>query len=334
MADWDEDSHPRDDKGRFGGGGGGSSLKEYAAKKTRSPESIMHEIPGLPKAAPAAPRAAGAAKSADKLAPRTWTHELPHGMAEQTWKAHFDADPDKGGKPTAERAKTVHDPIIKKALDVPPVPKGEPKIAVFTMGAPASGKSSGLRNIDTRQFVQVAPDDIKDQIPEYQKVTKDRNNTYRNAAHMAHEESTYIGKQILKGAIDKGTHVVVDGTGINADSMMKKMKDLKAAGYHIHLVMSHLNEAEGHRRAEGRAEETGRLVPHKVTSEGYKKVPKNFEKISKMADTFQVMDSRKGNPATGKPTPVAWSKDVHGEHHHHDSLFVRAFKRTHGWTED
>jgi len=34
MADWDEDSHPRDDKGRFGGGGGGSSLKEYAAKKT------------------------------------------------------------------------------------------------------------------------------------------------------------------------------------------------------------------------------------------------------------------------------------------------------------
>ena len=35
MGDFDEDKHPRDEKGRFGSGGGGEGLKKFADKTVR-----------------------------------------------------------------------------------------------------------------------------------------------------------------------------------------------------------------------------------------------------------------------------------------------------------
>lgn len=235
---------------------------------------------------------------------------------------HYTGDPRDGGQPTPERA-ALHDRILHDAVDrVQSTPVGEKPIAIMTMGAPASGKSAGLRSIDTSKFVVVDPDGIKERLPEYRKAL-DPKATYTKAAAMVHEESSHVAKQITAAAVRQNKNVIIDGTGVGKGSMLAKMEMLKAAGYHVHLTMSDLPYSEGSKRAEGRAAETGRMVPAQVLKEGYRVVPKNFLTLSKKADTFQLNNARR------KDSPVVWSKGADGEHVH-DPAFVHMFKKEHG----
>jgi predicted ABC-type ATPase len=244
-------------------------------------------------------------------------------MKAETWQEHYDKHPDEGGKPSAERDKALHQPLIHAALDgVKPVPENEQKMAIVTMGAPASGKSSMLRGIDPTKFVKVDPDAIKEKIPEYKDATKPES-TYRGAAAMVHEESSDIAKKILAGAIAQNKHVIVDGTGANAESMKKKIGKLKEAGYHVHLMYAHLDDAdEGVKRINQRAESSGRYVPEKFARAAYKTIPHNFQTIAQSADSFVVHDSSR------QGSPVVWEKSD-GKETHHDPAFVAAFKVKH-----
>lgn len=279
-------------------------------------------------------------KPKEKKPPRQW-HDDPekHDLPKETHHHHYEengkdpktgkpsTNPDHGATPKEARKSLIHDPIVANAFaGKKPVPEGKKKIAIMTMGAPASGKSSGLRTVDLKRFVSVDPDGIKEKLPEYKKATEDREKTFKGAALMAHEESSAIAKRITKEAIEKGHNVLIDGTGANAASMKKKIAELKKAGYHVHVVMSHLHEDEGVRRAKARAEQTGREVPEGVIRSAYKSVPKNFAAIGKEADSFHVMDNRSEG---GK---IVWSK-IDGEEHHHDPHFVRLFKAEHGGTD-
>lgn len=290
------------------------------AKAAKSPAEVKNPLPKKveEKKAPAAAKA--------PKTPRQWHDDREaHNLPEETWHGHFDKHPDKGGKPSDARREMVHAPIIADAFrGKKPVPAGQKKIAIMTMGAPASGKSSGLRGIDTSKFVLVDPDGIKEKIPEYKRATEDRSKTYKKAALMAHEESSALAKEITKRAIDDGHHVLIDGTGANKESFEKKMKQLQDKGYHVHVIASHLHEEEGVARAKVRAENTGRDVPEKVIRDAYKAVPKNFLSIVKKADTAHVVDNR------GKGGRLVWSKDEDGTEHHHDPVFVNAFHATHG----
>lgn len=281
---FDDDAHPRDDQGRFTSSGGAAVSRDTA---------------NAPK--------------------RSFTDHLPDGMKAESWMGNYDAHPDLGGKPTDARYKDVHAPIIREALDVEKPQPGEHKVAIFTMGAPASGKSSGLKGVDTSRFVKVDPDSIKEQIPEYKRAT-DPASTYRGAAFMAHEESSAIAKEIMNRAVADGKHVLVDGTGTNAKSMTDKMSKLKQAGYKIHLVMSHGTLDTGLKRAHERAEKTGRVVPDDVIRKGYEQVPKNFQEIGRFADTFAVRDG------TREGSPLVWEKHQDGSETHHDKQFVARFK--------
>lgn len=298
---------PRDDHGRFSSTGG-SGLGAFADKhgKGDAPGKVIGEA-----------KAAGGG--------RQWTDRLPEGMKAQSWQAHYDKHPDEGGKASADRVKSVHEPIMREALDVPPAAKGEKKIAIMTMGAPASGKSSMLKGIDSSKFVKVDPDEIKGKLPEYQKAI-DPANTYRGAAAMVHEESSHVAKQIMNKAIANGNHVIVDGTGANAKSMVDKMNKLKAAGYHVHVAFAHLDETEGIKRLLSRAEHSGRYVPEKFARTAYKTIPRNFERIARAADSFAAHDTSKDG------APVAWEKKANGEEIHHDKEFVTNFRTKHGKT--
>lgn len=281
----------RDELGRFSsGGGGGGGVKKWAATQGK----------------------------------RTWTDQLPHGMAAETWQNHFDKDPSQGGKPSEERKREVHDPIMNKALVPKPAAADEQKVAIMTMGGPGSGKSSMMRGVDHSKFVTVDPDAVRTQLPEYKAATSG-DKIYKGAAAMTHEEASYIAKQTLAKAIENGQHVIVDGTGSNADSMLAKMKQLKDNGYQVHLAYAHLdNVDEALRRVADRAEKTGRTVPEKLVRSAYSSIPKNFPKLARGADSFAVYDTSR------KDAPMIWEKKVGQAERHHDAGAVSAFKAKHG----
>ena len=265
----------------------------------------------------------------DATSTRSWTSTLPKGMQPETWMGNYDKHPGEGGKASAARVAAVHDPIMHDALDkVEPVPAGEQKVAIMTMGAPASGKSSMLRGIDQSKFVKVNPDAIKDGIPEYAKAIADPNNTFRGAAPMAHEESSHIAKQIMAKAIEQGKHIIVDGTGMDADKFNAKIDAFHAAGYHVHVSMPHLEHEEGARRMVERANALGpnggRYVPDAIVKHAYDTIPHNFFKIAAKADSATLFNS-KPSRAEGGARKV-WDKRADGSEVHHDKAFVNAFR--------
>ncbi len=278
------------------------------------------------------PKAQGAEKIA--VVQRQWTDKLPAGLKhDETWKEHYTGHPDpkeaeKLGVPHGtvkkERDVMVHQPIMREALDkVKPVPKGEQKHVIFTMGGPASGKTYALRDMDTKNFVSVDPDGIKEKLPEYKAATKPES-TYRKVAAMAHEESSDIAKRLMHQSIAEGKHTIVDGTGANAASIESKMNAFREAGYKIHLMMPHQEYAAANERVQDRSEREGRLVPSHFVKKAYDVIPGNFEKIASKADSFSLHD------ATRDGAPRVWSKSSDGEMTVHDHAFVTKFRETNG----
>ena len=255
---------------------------------------------------------------------RLWMTQTPKNMLQETWMSSYNKHPWEGGQANEERRRTVQDPIIRKALDgvSQPAP-GEQKMAVFTMGGPGSGKSSMTKSLDPKKFVHVDPDDVREQLPEYQKLTKG-DVVYKYASSMSHPEASDIAARITDEAVKQGKHVIIDGTGSNAASMMAKMDELKKAGYHIHLAYAHLGVEEGLKRIDSRAEETGRWVPTDWARDAYNKIPRNFQEVAKHADTYAVHDT------TTRASPVVWKKGEDGKEQELDEDFVRGFKTQFG----
>jgi predicted ABC-type ATPase len=274
----------RDEQGRFAEAGGAAGLKAWSG------------------------RGAGG-----------FTNEKPQGLPQETWHQHFDRDPNEGGRPSAERA-ALHQSIIDRATQGVEVPApGEQKIAVMTMGGPGSGKGTFAQEVDHSHFVVVDPDEVKQSLPEYREGTDRR---WTGVAAMAHEESSYVAKQIQKAAIDQGKHLLIDGTGKTLSSFKQKIDQLKAAGYEVHVRMSHVDAATAQPRIDARALKTGRAIPPQVVQKAYREIPKNFQEISKVADHFRVDDNR------GAVARTVWEKSPRGEIEH-DPTFVREFKAQH-----
>jgi 8-oxo-dGTP pyrophosphatase MutT (NUDIX family)/predicted ABC-type ATPase len=308
--DWNPEQE-RDERGRFGQGGTGGAGKPVTRG---APARAASQGPRPPFVAHPPGHIEGA---------RTWTDTPPAVMKgrTETWQLHYDAHPDKGGKPSAERYAEVHKPLEDEALShAAPVPAGVEKIAIMTMGAPASGKSSALRGVDKSKFVTVDPDAIKEKLPEYQAAVADHDNTFKGAALMAHEESSAVAKEILRKAIANGQNVIVDGTGAHAGNFLDKMRALQAAGYHVHVAMPHLEASEGMKRLIDRAEKTGRMVPHDFARKAYETIPRNFERIAREADSFKLVDD------SGKEPRTVWEGEKGGPDHVHDPAFVDAFR--------
>jgi predicted ABC-type ATPase len=304
LGGWAEEKHPRDQRGRFSSGGEGppaGAVGKWASQKT---EPI----------------------SAGRSPARNWTDKLPSGAKDESWKEHYNAHPDAGGKPSAEREK-LHDAIKKEFLNVPTREKGDTdKIAIVTMGAPASGKSSAVRAFqgeqDFSKFVKVDPDAIKEKLPEYSKFM-DPKNTYRGAAAYVHEESSALAKGILKEAIAKGHHIILDGTGADAEKYVGKLQALKDAGYHVHVIFPHIPVEEGRKRRDARAEHTGRFVPDRILESAYKSIPGNMSKIAKAADSFRMYDN------SGKGPRLVYEKDHTGKETEHDPSYMKDFREKH-----
>lgn len=260
-----------------------------------------------------APRRA-TAKEIEIIPPKEgqWIDRVAH-LPEETYTVYF-----KDGSPVPERA-ALHAAIMSKYLDaVTPVDTTKSKpVAIMMMGGPASGKSSMIKNmgIDTNAFVNADADAIKAELPEYREAVMAK---ARNAAMMAHEESSYVVKQIRRRAIDSNKNIIIDGTGGNLSTYLNNLEELKKRGYHVRLMLADLTSTHAIPRAQARAEKTGRLVPPDFIEQTYAKIPSNFLKFKDLVDEFCVFDSRV------RPPRLVWSKQ-NGKETVHDPVWHAQF---------
>ena len=257
---------------------------------------------------------------------RHWVSGADFGL-KVTKSEHTDAS----GNYTKQRLKLHQQIQAKFSAHVAPVPKDRRPVALITMGGPAAGKGTVVRAImrDTSDFVLVNPDDVKEEMPEYKKgldLGKDADGkpiSARDAAWLAHDESSDIASKIEQDAIRDRKNVLIDGTGKNAAKYERKIEALRKAGYRIKLVMPHLPLETAVTRVEQRAEATGRYVPEDIVRHAHTVIPGNFERIARAADEFTLF-SNDSPPAP--PPKEMWSGGAGKEDTVRDPQFVAGFK--------
>lgn len=177
----------------------------------------------------------------------------------------------------AERSK-LHDAIVASFFEGKRPPPVQPH-AVFTAGGPASGKSTALEHNPTllpepEHTVHVDPDAIKEQLPEYQQLRADND---RYAALAVHLESGDIAARVMVEAMERGLHVVIDGTG-NSDpgEFTSKLEMARDRGYSVDVLYVNAPTDTAVAWSIKRASETGRHVPVPVIRDQHMKVSRNF----------------------------------------------------------
>ena len=113
--------------------------------------------------------------------------------------------------------------------------------AVIMAGLPGSGKSHLISTdlnqyVDTREFLTINADDIKEKI-----IFEDTPPTIGNIegwelAAMAHEESSTMRKVWENAAMESGTNIILDITAANGGKTQKLLQSLKAKGYDVTIV--------------------------------------------------------------------------------------------------
>lgn len=163
--------------------------------------------------------------------------------------------------------------------------------AVFMSGGPASGKTSLLKKQfgEAQGFAVIDPDRIKayDPVMEIGVAMG-----MRQAAALAHENSSRLSKELYATARDQGLNVLMDGTGANAGKYIGQMQELRGKGYKITLLAQHVPEEVGVDRALKRADRTGRYVPPEFIQHAYEVIPGNFERIAREADRATLNDGQ------------------------------------------
>lgn len=256
---------------------------------------------------------------------RVWVDKLDH-LPEHTWQNHFDGDPHAGGQPSPER-KALHDRIIEDALAKATRarergPDGK-ALAVFTMGGPASGKSVMINGlINSGRFVHIDSDAIKEKLPEYREATRMDGSvgpTAKNAAWMAHTESSYIADRLRDHAMREGMNVIIDGTGTR-EYFFDGVKHAKGNGYRTNVLMADFSAKHAYGEVALRAEQNGRLVPDHVVKEAYEKIPANFVRATKMVDEATLFDNH------GSTRPIWSTRNNGAEETVHDADYLAKFK--------
>lgn len=198
------------------------------------------------------------------------------------------------GKFTPER-QALHKKIIDSHFEGKTPVKGP--IAYVLGGGPASGKSSIIKAghvSPDKNTVHVDSDAIKAMLPEYQKMVQSGDPA---AASYAHEESSYIAKQIQDRGSKGSYNTLLDGTGNSSlDSLEGKIKKMRAAGQKVVGAYVTVPTEVAIARNRERAKKTGRLPPETMLRACHKSVsavlPSAIEKG--LFDEIQVFDTSDG----------------------------------------
>jgi predicted ABC-type ATPase len=205
---------------------------------------------------------------------------------------HMEQLPDGSWDFTAER-KRLHDQIMAKHLAMAKKPTGQPQFNVLG-GGPAAGKSTIVKSGQIPELVgndplMVNADEMKDELPEYQDMLRQRDS---RAAALAHEESSYLAKRLMEAGFENGLSVTLDGTGDSSPaSMNRKLDAAHAAGYKVNGFYTTVPTDVAVQRAQARAQKTGRAVPEKIIRKTHASVSKVLPEIYQNFDQVQLFDT-------------------------------------------
>jgi len=206
----------------------------------------------------------------------------------------------------------MHKQIVADATASVPA-SGEPTFYMMG-GGPAAGKSSIIRNGDVKhpeKHVLANPDDLKMDIPEYRDGLAAGD---RNAAANAHEESSYLNKQVMASARSNSQDVVWDGTGNHSiEKLESQVRPFREAGYKVQADYVTCDTEEAVSRAKKRAEKEGRAVPESEIRRTHASVSEIWpEAVSRgLFDRSDLYDTSAG----GKPIRIASARGTKLEIH-------------------
>ena len=204
---------------------------------------------------------------------------------------------DANGKYTPER-QALHAQIIASFLEGVPKADGTPSVT-FLGGGPAAGKStvetsgrSGMPSTANREAVLVNADEIKNMLPEMDKLVEVGD---RGAAGFVHEESSDVSAMLLQAALDGGYHTVVDAVGDSStEKMGAKIDAARASGAAVKGLYVTAPTDVAVARAEARGEKKGRFVGESIVRAGHASVSRIFPQIADKFDSVQLFDSGTG----------------------------------------
>lgn len=203
----------------------------------------------------------------------------------------------------------LHDQIVASYLAKASPVNGEPEM-FMTGGGPASGKSAVLVGGGGISLppsaVQIDPDAIKTQLPEFNEMFAAGNPA---AGSYVHEESSLIRRRLEAEAIAGNYNVVLDTTGDSSvDKLGRNIESYRAAGYRIEAAYASnaVDQALGYSNARG--QQTGRYVPESFLREAHANVSRTFQSAAverNLFDDVKLYDTNGDTPrlvATGDRT--------------------------------
>ena len=195
----------------------------------------------------------------------------------------------------------IREKIVQQVMEgATPSSQSRPK-AVIMGGGGGSGKTTVIKMLENegffegRNYIRINSDDIKEMIPEYQKLKEIGD---PRAASVVHQESSLITQECLNRATSKKCdvlherhNIVYDGTLSNMSESLTFMEDLRQKGYEIILIGVTVKPEIALDRAQKRGERTGRYVPDDVILNAHKGFSKAFPILADVADKAYLYDN-------------------------------------------
>jgi predicted ABC-type ATPase len=149
---------------------------------------------------------------------------------------------------------------------------------------------------------------IKEALPEFLPGVEGSD---ENVASLVHGESSYLAKAIMAEALARKVSITLDGTGDGKATKVKaQIARARQEGYVVNGYYVTAETDESVRRANVRAQKTGRAVPEDVIRDTHIAVSDIFEEIVGDFDSMVLYDTQTDdpsgatNPKDGKPLPA------------------------------
>src|ERR1022692_1092026 len=107
-------------------------------------------------------------------------------------------------------------------------------LAIIAGGLPGAGKTTVLdqqADIDRANYLTINPDDFKDELARRGLIPEVEGLSPMEASALAHEESSYMARQLALHAMADGKNIIWDVTMSSEASTARRLHELRAAGY-------------------------------------------------------------------------------------------------------